>query len=132
MEITLSTNKYDHTVPEVIHVPVSRRISRVAPASPTADSMIIPANGNTSWDFTENVPAGYTFVSYVNALLKDVTGVSRRFYYGEGAKVYCANKSNTIMYATGHEEGDLDHYYYTISATLICVRSDLLPQEETP
>ncbi|MBR2601405.1 MAG: hypothetical protein IKE08_01795 [Clostridia bacterium] len=129
MEITLSTKKYDHSVPEVIRVPVHRKILM---QTAWADRVVIAGSGSKNWDFSTNVPEGYTFVSYMDAAIGGTDSFLKQFYYDDGAKVYCANKTSSAVYAKGQDETDPDHYYYTIDATLICVRSDLLPQEETP
>lgn len=126
MEVTLSTKKYDHSVPEVIHVPVHRKIQM---QTAWADRVVIAGSGTKNWDFSADVPEGYTCVSYIGAEIGGTDSFSKQFYYDDGVKVYCANKTSSAVYAKGQDESDPDHYYYTVSATLICVRSDLLPTD---
>ena len=121
MEIRVTTEIYSHDRAEIIYVPVSRKLF-----VPASNRVVAEKGATKSWSFAEDVPAGYTCVNYKSAALEDVTLVTKLFCQG-GPSVQIKNMSmiDDIL-ATGANSPDAQYYYYTVRATLICVRSDLL------
>lgn len=135
MEVQLSAKKYDHSKPDVIEVFVRRKLWQ-----PASDRVIVARNlGEANWDLSASVPEGYTCVCIRNnGGLEDVEGYPMKymtfdFKQADSAVITCINqRTGDDVVAAGHSTPDPQYYYYHLKVTLVCVRSDLLPQEETP
>ena len=127
MEIKITTGNYDHSTPMVVRVPVQRRVF-----VQEYEAVVVAAAGYTEWDFQDKIPDGYVCVTYERAALKACDNGACDFEAIAGGIVRACCRSGGKKARGQIGTGADAQYYYDIEAALICVRSDLVPEEETP
>lgn len=121
--INMSIDKGVEPVTQIKLVSVSKDVT-----TGTSPNTVIAVPGQTKQtSFTSNVPSGYTCIGYNSIQVTKITGGAADGIVGNSAAVTFMNVGDIDMKPYGHRiQGSTTYYYYTVKATLICVRNGVL------
>lgn len=123
MEVMLSVGRYNR-YPEI----AVKKVIRKGRVNINQDGSVIAPADSRTWDFSAEVPDGYTCVgSYATALF-GVTAESGKLYMVDApaGQVTIYNAGETPVEKTNRILVD-GMYGYEVAAVLVCVRDDMVP-----